>query len=31
LTENIEAFKQPLTTDVLEDIKQVLQRFPSPF
>ncbi|MFT6920950.1 MAG: aryl-alcohol dehydrogenase-like predicted oxidoreductase [Cognaticolwellia sp.] len=31
LTENIAAFKQPLATDVLEDIKQVLQRFPSPF
>lgn len=31
LTENIDAFKQPLTADVLEDINQVLRKFPSPF
>ncbi|TWX65408.1 aldo/keto reductase [Colwellia sp. C1TZA3] len=31
LTENIAAFNHPLTTDVLEDIKPVLQQFPSPF
>ena len=31
LTENIDAFKQPLNTDILEDINQVLRQYPSPF
>tara|TARA_R110000744_G_scaffold115366_5_gene215932 strand:+ start:10117 stop:11169 length:1053 start_codon:yes stop_codon:yes gene_type:complete len=31
LEENIAAFKQPLTTEVLEEIKQTLRQFPSPF
>jgi aryl-alcohol dehydrogenase-like predicted oxidoreductase len=31
LTENIDAFKQPLTAEVLEDINQALRQFPSPF
>ena len=31
LTENIAAFKQPLNTDILEDINQVLRQYPSPF
>ncbi|MFT5635356.1 MAG: aryl-alcohol dehydrogenase-like predicted oxidoreductase [Cognaticolwellia sp.] len=31
LTENIDAFKQPLSAEVLEEIDQVLRQFPSPF
>ena len=31
LQENIDAFNQPLSTDVLEDINQALRQFPSPF
>ena len=31
LEENIAAFKQPLTTEVLDEIKQTLRQFPSPF
>jgi len=31
LTENINAFKQPLSAEVVEDINQVLKQFPAPF
>ena len=31
LTENIAAFEQPLSSDILEDINQVLRQYPSPF
>lgn len=31
LIENIDAFKQPLTNDVIKDINQVLRQYPSPF
>ena len=31
LQENIDAFNQPLSTDVLEDINHALRQFPSPF
>lgn len=31
LSENINAFKKPLSSDVLEEITQVLKQYPSPF
>ena len=31
LTENINAFKQPLPDNVIEDINQILRQFPAPF
>jgi len=31
LTENIAAFTQPLSAEALEDIKQVLRRYPTPY
>jgi aryl-alcohol dehydrogenase-like predicted oxidoreductase len=31
LTENINAFKQPLPNNVIEDINQILRQFPAPF